>query len=103
MHRALTSRWGIEPVFIAEDPENASGSSTVGPQDDELTGKYLWDCAKVLYDLVADPDPSNTLSVKGKASIPCPHLYSTGKRSLGPCPTFNDPETVAAGHASSCW
>lgn len=38
--------------------------------DDEPTGSTLWDCAQVLWDLVADPNPANTYSVKGKV----PHV-----------------------------
>lgn len=68
MQQKLVSRWGLDPVIVAEEPDSVSGSATSDAQDDELTGKYLWDCSKVLYDLVADPDPSNTLSIKGKVT-----------------------------------
>lgn len=68
MQQRLLSRWGIEPVIVADDPENFTGTSTGDPLDDELTGRYVWDCAKVLYDLVADPDPYNTFSIRGKVS-----------------------------------
>lgn len=68
MQQRLLSRWGIRPVIVADDPEHLTGASTGDPLDDELTGRYVWDCAKVLYDLVADPDPYNTFSIRGKVS-----------------------------------
>lgn len=37
--------------------------------DDEPTGRVLWDCAQVLWDLVADPNPANVFSVKGKVRV----------------------------------
>lgn len=35
---------------------------------EEPTGRVVWDCARVLYDLLADPAQDNTFSVRGKAS-----------------------------------
>lgn len=42
--------------------------------DDEPTGRTLWDCAQVLWDLVADPNPANMFSVKGKVCTAPPLL-----------------------------
>lgn len=40
-----------------------------GEEDDEPTGRALWDCAQVLWDLVADPHPDNQFTVRGKVRL----------------------------------
>lgn len=64
MEQTLTSRWGLEPVVVAEEPEPSKDD--IDHDGDEITGKTLWDCSKVLHDLVADPDTGNEFSVRGK-------------------------------------
>lgn len=51
----------------AVGPPAAQSSDLAGEEeDDELTGRTLWDCAQVLWDLVADPHPDNEFAVRGK-------------------------------------
>lgn len=78
---AATASHEAEATALAAAGTAAAESSTVswfsrlgGPDgdgggkddDDELTGRTLWDCTKVLYDLVSDPRQDNTFAVRGK-------------------------------------
>lgn len=63
---------GGSPFSIMSRGCKDSGRDGAGNDDgedcihDEPTGRVLWDCAQVLWDLVADPNPANVFSVKGK-------------------------------------
>jgi len=35
-------------------------------EEEEPTGRVVWDCAQILWDLVADPNPGNEYAVRGK-------------------------------------
>lgn len=50
------------PQSLLPLDENSGDSK----EDEEPTGGMLWDCAKVLYDLLADPSATNEFSIKGK-------------------------------------
>ncbi|CAN0011569.1 unnamed protein product [Ectocarpus sp. 8 AP-2014] len=93
----LSSRWGIEPVAVdtacTDDgplplPFETSTTTAAGEaatqqdccddraigedgdeEDMELTGRTLWDCTQVLWDLVADPRKDNTFTVRDKRVI----------------------------------
>ncbi|CBN79081.1 hypothetical protein Esi_0176_0027 [Ectocarpus siliculosus] len=94
----LSSRWGIEPVTVGtactDDgplplPFETSTTTAAGEaatqqdyccddraigedgdeEDMELTGRTLWDCTQVLWDLVADPREGNTFTVRDKRVI----------------------------------
>lgn len=101
MSAVLSSRWGIEPVVVdtacIDDgylPPPAETSSTTaageeaakrqgcgdraigedGDEEDiELTGRMLWDCTQVLWDLVADPRMDNMFTVRGKVQYMMDH------------------------------
>ena len=70
MPAALLSRWGLKPVVVADDVNTSPASAEEDDPDDEVTGRILWDCTQVLWDLVADPDPQNVLTVQGKVCAP---------------------------------
>eukprot|EP00752_Nemacystus_decipiens_P002057 g1969.t1 len=67
--------------------------------DDEVTGRTLWDCTQVLWDLVADPDPHNAFTVRGKhvielgggtARSPAPEaLLAADTATQDACPGFD--------------
>ncbi|CAM9100791.1 unnamed protein product, partial [Scytosiphon promiscuus] len=92
MVSVLSSRWGLEPVVVgapvggdersplhAGDTSSTAAAAAAAAQssdstdeqedDDEPTGRALWDCAQVLWDLVADPRSGNDFSVRGKHVI----------------------------------
>ena len=54
------------------DDDDSHEEEEDGDDEEEPTGKTLWDCAKVLYDLVANPDPNNVFSVRGKVRYRLP-------------------------------
>lgn len=66
MPAVLLSRWGLEPVVVADAENPSPALAEEQDPDDELTGRTLWDCTQVLWDLVADPDPQNMFTVRGK-------------------------------------
>ena len=57
------------PPLLSPRSSHGEEEAQDGDYEEEPTGKTLWDCAKVLYDLVANPDPNNAFSVRGKVSI----------------------------------
>ncbi|CAM9853465.1 unnamed protein product [Ectocarpus sp. 4 AP-2014] len=94
----LSSRWGIEPVAVGtactDDgplplPFETSTATAAGEaatrqdcccddraidedgdeEDIELTGRTLWDCTQVLWDLVADPREDNIFTIRDKRVI----------------------------------
>ncbi|CAM9163791.1 unnamed protein product [Ectocarpus sp. 12 AP-2014] len=94
----LSSRWGIEPVAVgtactddgplplpfetstttaageaATRQDYCCDDSAIGEDGDEedmeLTGRTLWDCTQVLWDLVADPRKDNMFTVRDKRVI----------------------------------
>ena len=66
----LKSRWGLAPVVIDDCGSRQRGTSPSGDDDeDEPTGRVLWDCAQILWDLLADPDPRNKYAVRGKVGL----------------------------------
>lgn len=98
MSVVLLSRWGIEPVAVGtactdDDslPLPFETSTTTAPaeaatlqdcgdraigengneEDIELTGRTLWDCTQVLWDLVADPRMDNVFTVRDKVHDVC--------------------------------
>lgn len=56
------------PLNVGDADHISDDDLTKDDDDDEPTGRTLWDCAKVLYDLVAIPDPANVFSVRGKVT-----------------------------------
>lgn len=74
----MNSRWGLTPVELAEEQGHKEQRSrcqahrekeSAKSDDDEereVTGKMLWDCAQVLWDLLANPHPQNNFSVRGQ-------------------------------------
>lgn len=89
MPAALLSRWGLEPVvlFDGEKPSPAPAEEEEEDPDDEVTGRTLWDCTQVLWDLVADPDPQNEFTVRGKVMYANADRRGTVRffRLLEPC------------------
>lgn len=72
MPAVLLSRWGLEAVVVADDqkpPSPASAAEGEEDPDEEVTGRALWDCTQVLWDLVADPNPQNVFTVRGKVGV----------------------------------
>lgn len=96
----LSSRWGIEPVAVGtactDDgplplPFETSTTTAAGEaatqqdyccddraigedgdeEDMELTGRTLWDCTQVLWDLVADSRKDNMFTVRDKVHDVC--------------------------------
>lgn len=66
MPAKLLSRWKLEPVVVVDDAKPSHASAAEEDPDDEVTGRVLWDCTAVLWDLVADPNPGNMFTVRGK-------------------------------------
>lgn len=74
----MNSRWCLKPIELGEElgqkkqrPRNEvhrrkESSDTDDDEEREVTGKVLWDCAQVLWDLLANPHPQNAFSVRGK-------------------------------------
>lgn len=70
----LRSRWGLDPVVIHDDNDDREQRTTLPNEDedeDEPTGRVIWDCAQILWDLVADPNPGNEYAVRGKVGHRC--------------------------------
>ncbi|CAM9726721.1 unnamed protein product [Choristocarpus tenellus] len=62
----LVSCWGLDPIVVS----NGCGSSLCSdPEEDEPTGKTLWDATQVLYNIIAAPETDNPCSVTAQRVI----------------------------------